>query len=64
MNDDMATMPVPELVEHIRQRDWGDSLVLGLVMNVMANRLTNEYDRAEALQAKIDDCEYQRCPCR
>lgn len=61
---DMATMPVPELVAALREERKDGNFLLQLTLAVIAGRLEAEYTRAEALQEKIDDCEYQRCPCR
>lgn len=65
-NQDMGTMPIPELVAAIREKAVGGNMppLTALVLGTLSARLMKEYERAEALQLKIDDCEYQRCPCQ
>ena len=56
MSDDMATMPVPELVAGIREKIQDMQPLQALVMGLLSGRLMTEYERAEALQCKIDGC--------
>jgi hypothetical protein len=56
VNDDMATMPIPELVAGIRAKVAKMDPLNALVLGLLAGRLMKEYERAEALQCKIDDC--------
>ena len=69
MSDDMATMPIPDLVtgisEKVRtEKFFKDNPLEAMVLGILSGRLRIEFERAEKLQLKIDDCEYQRCPCR
>ncbi len=63
-DQDMATMPIPDLVSGIRKRAVDLDPLLALTLGVLAGRLMKEYERAEALQCSIDDCPYYRCPCQ
>lgn len=63
-DQNMATMPIPELVAGIREKTESMQPLQAMVLGVLSGRLMKEYERAESLQGKIDDCEYQRCPCR
>lgn len=56
MSEDMATMPIPELVAGIREKTRDMQPLQALVMGVLSGRLMKEYERAEALQCKIDGC--------
>lgn len=56
VNDDMATMPIPDLVRGIREKANDMQPLQALVMGLLAGRLMTEYERAEALQCKIDGC--------
>jgi hypothetical protein len=56
MSDDMATMPIPELVRGIREKANDMQPLQALVMGLLSGRLLTEYERAEALQLRIDGC--------
>ena len=56
MNDEMATMAIPDLVRGIREKANDMQPLQALVMGLLAGRLMTEYERAEALQCKIDNC--------
>lgn len=61
-NDDMGTMPIPELVEGMREKAKvafnKGGMVDGLVLNVLANRLeaqhTDNKDLRERIQYLVD----------
>ena len=57
MSDDMGTMPIPELIEGLREKakvafDKG-GMVDGLVMNVLANRLEEQFDENTELRGLV-----------
>lgn len=58
MNDDMATMPVRELIEGLREKAKGafdkGGMIDGLVMNVLALRLEQEADQVDRLGTFLD----------
>ena len=61
MSDDMATMPIPDLVtgisEKVRtEKFFRDNPLEAMVLGILSGRLRMEYDRAEALQLRIDGC--------
>lgn len=56
---DMATMPVRDLIEGLREKaneaiDRDGLLIHGLLFNVLANRLEQEADRVDQLSAFLD----------
>ena len=56
---DMATMPVRELIEGLREKateaiDRDGLLIHGLLFNVLANRLEQEADWSDKLQKFLD----------
>ncbi len=63
-DQDMATMPIPELVAEIRKESSDMLPLTAWLLGVLSGRLIKEYERAEALQCSIDDCLYYRCPCQ
>jgi hypothetical protein len=56
VNDDMATMPIPELVRGIREKAQDMQPLQALIFGLLSGRLLTEYERAEALQCRIDGC--------
>lgn len=57
-DDDMATMPVRDLIEGLREKAKGafnkGGMVDGLVMNVLATRLEQEANRVDQLSEFLD----------
>ena len=58
MSDDMATMPVRDLIEGLREKATGafnkGGMIDGLVMTVLATRLEQEADWSDNLQEFLD----------
>ena len=55
-DDNLATAPIPAVIESIRNHDFGDdNLLLGLYLNVVATRLQQEHERANDLQKRLDE---------
>ena len=58
MSDDMATMPVRDLIEGLREKAKGafnkGGMIDGLVMTVLATRLEQEADWSDNLQEFLD----------
>jgi len=51
MSDDMGTMPIPDLIEGLREKAKGafnkGGMIDGLVMNVLANRLEEQHTESK-----------------
>lgn len=47
--DDLSKAPIPSVIEQIRAHDFGDHILLGLFLNVLATRLEQEHERANEL---------------
>lgn len=56
MSEDMATMPIPELVAGIREKAQDMPPLHALTFGVLSGRLMKEYERAEELQKRVDRC--------
>jgi hypothetical protein len=56
VNDDMATMSIPDLVRGMREKAQDMQPLQALVFGLLSGRLLTEYERAEALQLRIDGC--------
>ncbi len=58
MSDDMATMPVRDLIEGMREKAKDafnkGGMVDGLVLNVLSNRLEQEANWSDKLQEFLD----------
>jgi len=50
MNDDMNTMPIPELITAIRDKAKTLDMLTGLVLNVLCNRMAQQQKRIEELE--------------
>ena len=60
MSDDMATMPVRELIGGLREKaesaiDNDNDVLKSLVFNVLANRLEQEANWSDRLQKFLDE---------
>jgi hypothetical protein len=57
-SDDMATMPVRDLIEGLREKAQGafaaNGMIDGMVMNCLALRLEEEADRVDQLSEFLD----------
>ena len=57
-SDDMATMPVRDLIEGLREKARGafaaNGMIDGMVMNCLALRLEQEADRVDQLSTFLD----------
>ena len=57
-SDDMATMPVRDLIEGLRERARdafaANGMIDGMVMNVLAKRMEEEADRVDQLSEFLD----------
>ncbi len=54
---DLATVPIPELVEDIRAQDFGGNPMIKLTMNILANRMLAQHERIEQLERYQALCE-------